>query len=144
MIIQQVDVEKIRPLRSLVLRPGQPIDSTNYEKDNEILTLHYANIINKKVCSIATFYPEPMIELNAFYAYRLRGMATHPNYVRKGLARSLMNKAIYDIKNLGGDLIWCKARLVAIDFYQSIGFLKIGPIYEIEGIGPHYTMYKYL
>ena len=49
MIIQQVDVEKIRPLRSLVLRPGQPIDSTNYEKDNEILTLHYANIINKKV-----------------------------------------------------------------------------------------------
>ena len=129
MIIQQVDVEKIRPLRSLVLRPGQPIDSTNYEKDNEILTLHYANIINKKVCSIATFYPEPMIELNAFYAYRLRGMATHP---------------IYDIKNLGGDLIWCRARLVAIDFYQSIGFLKIGPIYEIEGIGPHYTMYKYL
>ena len=82
MIIQQVDVEKIRPLRSLVLRPGQPIDSTN--------------------------------------------------------------KAIYDIKNLGGDLIWCRARLVAIDFYQSIGFLKIGPIYEIEGIGPHYTMYKYL
>ena len=144
MTIKQVDVEEIRSLRSLVLRPGQPKDSTNYEKDNEIPTLHYANIINKKVCSIATFYPEPMLELKAFNAYRLRGMATHPNYVRRGLARSLMLKAICDIKNLGGDLIWCKARLVAIDFYQSIGFLKIGPIYEIDGIGSHYTMYKYL
>ena len=65
-------------------------------------------------------------------------------YMRKGLARSLMLKAIQDIQNLGGDLIWCKARLVAIDFYRSLGFLKIGPIYEIDGIGPHYTMYKKL
>ncbi len=144
MNIQLVDVEKIRPLRSLVLRPGQPLDSTNYERDNETLTLHYANIINKEVFSIATFYPEPMVEVKALNAYRLRGMATHPNYVRKGLARTLMLKAIQDIKNLGGDLIWCKARLVAIDFYISLEFLKIGPIYEIEGIGPHYTMYKYL
>ena len=144
MTIKLVDVEKIRALRSLVLRPGQPLDSTNYERDNEKLTLHYANITNKEVLSIATFYPESMIEVKALNAYRLRGMATHPNYMRKGLARSLMLKAIQDIQNLGGDLIWCKARLVAIDFYRSIGFLKIGPIYEIEGIGPHYTMYKKL
>ena len=144
MNIKLVDVEKIRHLRSLVLRPGQPLDSTNYERDNEKLTLHYANITNKEVLSIATFYPESMIEVKALNAYRLRGMATHPNYMRKGLARSLMLKAIQDIQNLGGDLIWCKARLVAIDFYRSVGFLKIGPIYEIEGIGPHYTMYKKL
>ena len=39
MTIKLVDVEKIRPLRSLVLRPGQPLDSTNYERDNEKLTL---------------------------------------------------------------------------------------------------------
>lgn len=144
MTIQQVDIEIIRPLRGLVLRPGLPIEFTNYERDKELQTIHYANIVNQKICSIATFYPEPMLEVEALAAYRLRGMATHPNYRRQGLARSIMLQAIADIQKLGGDLLWCKARLVAIDFYESLGFMKVGPIYEIKGIGPHYNMYKNL
>ena len=144
MTIQQVDLEIVRPLRSLVLRPGQPIESTYYDRDKEFQTLHYANIINQKVCSIATFYPEPLLEVEASVAYRLRGMATHPDYRRQGLARSMMLQAMTDIQKLGCDVLWCKARLVAIDFYESLGFIKVGPIYEIEGIGPHYTMYKHL
>lgn len=144
MSIQQVNVEIIRPLRSIVLRPGQPIESTDYERDNELQTLHYANIVNQKVCSIATFYPEPMLESEVLVAYRLRGMATHPNYRRHGLARAIMLQAMADIQKLGCDLLWCKARLVAIDFYKSLGFTKVGSIYEIEGIGPHYNMYKHL
>lgn len=144
MTIQQVDIEIIRPLRGLVLRPGLPIEFTDYERDKELQTIHYANIVNQKICSIATFYPEPMLEVEALAAYRLRGMATHPNYRRQGLARSIMLQAIADIQKLGGDLLWCKARLVAIDFYESLGFMKVGPIYEIKGIGPHYNMYKNL
>lgn len=144
MNIQQVDVEIIRPLRSLVLRPGQPIESTDYDRDMETQTLHYANIVNQKICSIATFYPESMLKFESLLAYRLRGMATHPNYRRQGLASSMMLQAMTDIQNLGCDLLWCKARLVAIDFYESLDFIKLGPIYEIEGIGLHYTMYKYL
>ena len=144
MTIQQVDVKIIRPLRSIVLRPGQPIESTDYERDNELQTLHYANIVNQKVYSIATFYPEPMLEVEALVAYRLRGMATHPNYRRHGLARAIMLQAMADIQKLGCDLLWCKARLVAIELYESLGFTKVGSIYEIEGIGPHYNMYKHL
>lgn len=144
MTIQQVEVEKIRPLRHLVLRPGQPIESTDYDRDKEYQTLHYANLLDKSVLCIATFYPESMLEIKSSNAYRLRGMATHPNYRRQGLARELMIKAMKDIKLATGDLIWCKARLVAIEFYESLGFVKIGPIYEIEGIGPHFTMYKIL
>ena len=55
-----------------------------------------------------------------------------------------MLQAMADIQKLGCDLLWCKARLVAIDFYESLGVIKNGPIYEIEGIGPHFTMYKHL
>ena len=124
MTIQQVDVEIIRPLRSLVLRPGQPIESTDYDRDMEPQTLHYANIVNQKICSIATFYPESMLEFEALLAYRLRGMATHPNYRRQGLASSMMLQAMADIQNLGCDLLWCKARLIAIDFYESLGLYK--------------------
>ena len=69
-------------------------------------------------------------------------MATHPEYRRQGLARGIMCKVKRDLKYINVDLIWCRARIVAVEFYQSLGFVKIGPIYEIEEIGPHYTMYK--
>ena len=142
MTIEQVDVEKIRPLRSLVLRPGQPIESTDYDRDKDQHTLHYAVVKESEIISIATFYPEPMVEIQAVKAYRLRGMATHPSFRRQGLASAMMIQAMADIQQLQGDLIWCKARLVAIEFYESLGFVKIGPIYDKEGIGPHFTMYK--
>ena len=142
MIIQQTDVEQLRSLRSLVLRPGQPIEKTNYERDNEKSTLHYAAKIDGAVLSIATIYPEEFSEVKSGLSYRLRGMATHPEYRRQGLARGIMCKVKRDLKYINVDLIWCRARIVAVEFYQSLGFVKIGPIYEIEEIGPHYTMYK--
>tara|TARA_B100000900_G_C20388269_1_gene637503 strand:- start:204 stop:641 length:438 start_codon:yes stop_codon:yes gene_type:complete len=142
MTIQQVDVEIIRSLRSLVLRPGQPIKSTDYDKDKETTTLHYAALKDGTALCIATFYPELIEDISSIRAYRLRGMATHPDYRRHGLASDLMHKAMTDLVGLGCDLLWCKARLVAIEFYESLGFVKIGPMYDIEGIGPHFTMYK--
>ena len=77
-------------------------------------------------------------------AYRLRGMATHPNFRRKGLGKDLMQSAFTHLLQQQADLLWCKARLVAIPFYRSLGFQIIGEQYDIEGIGPHYTMYKLL
>jgi len=142
MTINQVEVEKIRPLRHLVLRPGQPIESTDYNRDKDNTTLHYAVLKDGTALCIATFYPEPMEDVTSVRAFRLRGMATHPDFRRLGLASDLMHKAITALRDESCDLIWCKARLVAIDFYKSLGFVKIGPMYEIDGIGPHFTMYK--
>jgi len=39
-------------------------------------------------------------------------------------------------------MVWCNARLVAVEFYKSIGFKIIGDLFDIQGIGPHYYMYK--
>lgn len=142
MTVQQVEVEIIRPLRSLVLRPGQPIESTNYDRDNDENTLHFAVLKEAVALCIATFYPEQMEEISSIRAYRLRGMATHPDYRRLGLASDLMHIAMIGLRDQGCDLLWCKARLVAIEFYESLGFVKIGPMYEIDGIGSHFTMYK--
>ena len=142
MTTQQVDVELIRPLRSLILRPGQPVESTDYDKDKDNTTLHYAVLKNGTALCIATFYPEPMEDVSSTRAYRLRGMATYPDFRRLGLASNLMHKAMTDLRHEGCDLLWCKARLVAIEFYESLGFMKIGPMYEIEGIGSHFIMYK--
>jgi len=82
--------------------------------------------------------------INAQNPYRLRGMATHPNFRRQGFASELMNTAFEYLTKLECDILWCKARVVALDYYEFMGFNKIGDVFEIEGIGPHYFMYKAL
>ena len=53
-----------------------------------------------------------------------------------------MRESFKELKEKESDLLWCNARLIAVDFYESLGFKIIGEIFDIEGIGPHYYMYK--
>jgi predicted GNAT family N-acyltransferase len=144
MIIRRVKVSEIYSLRNLVLRPGKPVESTYYDRDHEDVTLHFAGFLRKEVICIATFYPEIMTGFHIHNPYRLRGMATDPNYRRKGYAKKLMEYATTVLKSQHADLIWCKARNVAIPFYQNLGYQILGETYNIDGIGMHYNMYKIL
>ena len=139
-----IDVKKIRPLRNLVLRPNLPIETIFYDLDFHIDTIHLAFINNNRVVSIGTFYPENDLELKSKNGFRLRGMATHPDFIRNSYASKLMNESIKLLQDKKCDVIWCNARLIAIDFYKSLGFLTIGPEFNIKDIGPHYKMYKKL
>lgn len=139
-----VSASELYTLRNLVLRPGKPLHTTFYDKDHDVSTFHLAISIESKVQCIATFYPEKLEGVYSRKAYRLRGMATHPNFRRKGLGKDLMQSAFSLLLQQQSDLLWCKARLVAIPFYRSLGFQIIGEQFDIEGIGPHYTMYKLL
>ena len=139
-----VSASELYALRNLVLRPGKPLYTTFYDKDHDVGTFHLAISIESKVQCIATFYPEKMEWVYSRKAYRLRGMATHPDFRRKGLGKDLMKSAFTHLIQQQADLLWCKARLVAIPFYRSLGFQIIGEQYDIEEIGSHYTMYKLL
>lgn len=140
--IINIDAEKIRPLRHSELRKGKDFCLTSYLKDHEKETFHMACIVEDKVVSCATFYPETSKNVQSDNAYRLRGMATDSNFQRKGYASELMNKSFVQLKKKACDMLWCNARLVAVDFYKSVGFKIAGELFNIEGIGPHYYMYK--
>ena len=139
-----VSASELYTLRNLVLRPGKPLNTTFYDKDHDIDTFHMAISIKSIPKCIATFYPEKMEEVYSRKAYRLRGMATHPHFRRKGFGKNLMQSAFIHLRQQNADLLWCKARLLAVPFYSSLGFQIIGQEYDIEGIGPHYNMYKLL
>ena len=140
--IAKVDAEKVRPLRHSELRKGQDFSTTSYLKDYELDTFHMAYISNEKIVTCATFYPEKSTKIKSENAYRLRGMATDSNFQRKGYASDLMEESFKKLKNRDCDMVWCNARLVAVNFYKSVGFKITGKIFDIEGIGPHYYMYK--
>ena len=140
--INKVYAEKIRPLRHSELRKGQDFSTTSYLEDYEVDTFHMACIVDEKIVTCASFYPEKSIKIISDNAYRLRGMATASNFQRKGYATDLMSESFKELKNRNCDVVWCNARLVAVDFYKSAGFNIIGEIFDIEAIGPHYYMYK--
>ena len=142
MDIKVVSAKDIRPLRNLVLRPNLPIETTYYDLDNDIETFHLASIMDNTIISIGTFYPENDIELQTKNGYRLRGMATHPKFRRKSAATKLMKESFVLLKKKKCDILWCNARLVAVEFYKSLGFKITRKIFDIPSIGPHYKMYK--
>jgi ribosomal protein S18 acetylase RimI-like enzyme len=94
--------------------------------------------------SIGTFYPQNDIELKSKNGFRLRGMATHPDFRRNSYASKLMLESFRLLQNKKCDIIWCNARLIAIDFYRLLGFTTIGNEFNIKDIGPHYKMFKKL
>ena len=69
-------------------------------------------------------------------------MATHPKFRRKSAATKLMEESFVLLKEKKCDILWCNARLVAVEFYKSLGFKIIGEIFDIPSIGPHYKMYR--
>ena len=140
--ITKVDAGKIRPLRHSELRKGQDFSTTSLLKDYEEGTFHMACIVDENIVTCATFYPEKFIKIKSDNTYRLRGMATDSNFQRKGYATDLMRESFKELKNRGCDMVWCNARLGAVDFYKSVGFTIIGELFDIEAIGPHYYMYK--
>ena len=140
--ITKVDAEKVRTLRHSELRKGQDFSTTSYLKDYEEDTFHIACIVDKKIVTCGTFYPEQSSKIKSDNTYRLRGMATDSSFQRKGYATDLMSESFKELKNRDCNMVWCHARLVAIDFYKSAGFKITGEIFDIAEIGPHYYMYK--
>ena len=76
--------------------------------------------------------------------WRLRGMAAAFEHQGQGLGSALLSTGIKKIRQLNGDVLWCNARESAIQFYQKHGFELEGAIFDIDGIGPHCIMYRYL
>lgn len=52
----------------------------------------------------------------------IRHVATHPDHLRKGLARNIMEHCFLEAKAAGVKRFSCYSSLAAITFYESVGF----------------------
>lgn len=132
-------------LRSRVLRPGQPLTACRYAEDKLNSTFHLgikdgATVIcnGTFILNSCHFFPD---ELSA---YRLRGMATDPNYRGLQLGSKLIQAAENILQKRNCNLLWFNARESAFAFYEKNSFSSIGEIFDIPTIGPHKVMYKWL
>lgn len=144
-MIRIISAQETLPLRSLVLRDGLPYAACMFDHDSLDTTIHLGNFTpdGELVC-ILTLMKDNHGKLPKD-AYRLRGMATHPDHMRQGYASQLLEAAIDYVKTqLQVDYMWFNARTIAFPFYLAMGFEFMSDEFDIPGIGAHKEMFKLL
>lgn len=148
LLTRTVDLKVVLPLRAAALRPGcEPQDCTQ-ETDAE--AIHLATYFGDEVVAIASVFEQPVPPFVADdvpagpAAWRLRGMAAHPDHRNRGAGAAALKAVINHVSSQDGDVLWCNARSSALSFYREHGFTSVGEEFTIEGIGPHYVMYLLL
>ena len=131
-------------LRHKLLRPHGTIEECCFEGDDDDQTFHLGAFIEGRLVSVSSFYFERHPDIDAVYQFRLRGMATHPDYQMKGFSSSLLKTGFPIIKQNLCSIAWCNARESAVGFYEKVGFKIQGKKFDIPNIGLHYLMVKNL
>lgn len=132
-------------LRHNVLWPHLPSPEVcTIDIDNRKDAFHVGVFDEERLISIGSFFAmsSPRLEMNL--QYRLRAMATDPSYRRMRAGEKLIEFAIDKLRSEGVQVLWCDARLIAVPFYESLGFSKLPDVYEVPLIGPHHFMWKEL
>ena len=143
--IVRVSAAQARPLRSVVLRPGVPVEKLVYDGDDSPGALHVAARDEAgQIRGIASLCLEAAPGRPGVVAWRLRGMATAPELRGAGIGRRLLQACFRHVQDEGGGLLWCNARVAALGFYERLGLEREGELFDIPGIGPHYVMTAWL
>ena len=144
MKILRISTVDTYPIRNFILRPHKPIKECQFEGDDHELTFHLGGFEQGKLVSIASFYYQKNPQLPQEHQFRLRGMATLPEFQGKGFSKGLLKIAFPMIKKSFCETVWCNARQVAYGFYKKVGFDFTGKEFVIPDIGPHTLMTKEL
>jgi GNAT superfamily N-acetyltransferase len=139
-IVRRTAADEIIDLRHRVLRASLPRHEAIFPGDELSTSIHFAAFANgdPAVLGCATFH------LNTWEnqpAFQLRGMATDPAWVGKGIGTAVLSFAIESIHSASPiRLFWCNARLIALPFYEKLGWRIASERFEIPTAGPHHRM----
>lgn len=140
MSIVFISSDETLALRSLQLREGLSEEECRFDSDFIPGVFHLGfKADNNDVICVLSCLPNNKPDLQG-RGFQLRGMATHPDFLGKGIGRELVYFCIQYLKVLGIEYLWCNARQIAYPFYEKLGFKFLTEEFEIQGIGPHREM----
>ncbi|MFQ5607974.1 MAG: GNAT family N-acetyltransferase [Candidatus Zixiibacteriota bacterium] len=142
--IKDIPASETRPLRRAILRPHQRPEDLVYTADDDPRSFHLGAFDSEKLISVASFLFDSHPEFSEEPQFRIRGMATLPDWRGQGIGMKLLESALRRIRSEGAVLVWCNARETAFGFYEKAGFEYFGEMFEPPGIGPHKVMWKRL
>jgi len=141
-IVKRIEAWQTRSLRHTVLWPHiEKVEDCNIDIDQREDGIHLGAFDGERIVSIASFFEMRSDKIEHGKQYRLRAMATDPEYRRTGAGKRIIEEGINQLREREVDVLWCNARKVALNFYLKLGFDVIDEWYDIPLIGPHKFMY---
>ncbi|MFA5300694.1 MAG: GNAT family N-acetyltransferase [Lutibacter sp.] len=140
--IRNISAQDTFPIRLEVLRKNIPLPyefNGDFDKD----TIHLGAFKNGKLIAVSSYMNASNHNFKG-NQYQLRGMATLTEYQGFGAGKLMLEKIFLILIEKKIDVLWCNARLVAVDFYKKQGFQTFGERFKISYIGEHYVMFKKL
>lgn len=142
MEVKVIQANETYDLRHRVLWPHiLNVQECVIDIDHRPDAIHLGTFDENRLVAIGSLFEFETHKISHPRKYRLRAMATDPDYRGRHTGEMLVKKAIEILKSKNVDVLWCDARLKAVGFYEKIGFKMIDEIYEVPKIGPHKFMY---
>ena len=124
-------------LRDEVLRQPLGLRLTEADTAHDISATHLGAFIEDVLVGCVS------LRVTGQRVMKLRQMAVLDTYQRQGIGRTLMEYADIVARAEGMDMIETQARLSAAGFYEGLGYVKQGDVFEEVTI-PHIAMTKAL
>jgi GNAT superfamily N-acetyltransferase len=127
--IVEITAADTHDLRRRVLREGTRSDVLVWDGDDEPTTFHLGARAAGELVAISTWLLRRYPDRPAEDAFQLRGMATDPAQRGTGIGSRLLLDGLDRCAGHGATLVWARARLTALTFYEGHGFEPVGPEY---------------
>ena len=153
---QMLQPEEIQQLRKEVLWPHKTFENCILDTDRLPNTFHFGVKIDGLAVATVTFQKENTDKLKQDSSkgvsqgalqekqYRLRAMAVREGYRGQGFGDAIVEAGFNYLRELGVEVVWCDARVAALNFYRRLQFEELEEEYEIPIIGLHRFMWKVL
>ena len=142
--IQKIASTETYPVRHIVLRAGKPIESCQFQGDELETTNHFGYYINNQIIGVISIFEINNKQFLVQKSFQIRGMAVLPSFQKQGIGEALVKESEKFCTTQKANLIWFNARTTAVGFYQKMGYEIVGSAFEINEVGPHFLMFKYL
>jgi ribosomal protein S18 acetylase RimI-like enzyme len=140
----QFQPEEIQQLRNEVLWPHKTFEQCILDTDRLPSTFHFGVQVDGITVACVTLQQENSSKLPQEKQYRLRAMAVREGYRGQGFGDAIVDAGLNHLRELGVEVVWCDARVAALNFYRRLQFEELEEEYEIPIIGLHRFMWKVL
>ena len=142
--IKSISALETHTVRHPVLRPGLPRKTCEFDGDESESTLHLGAFYDEKMVGVLTLMYNPDYATAQVPNVQLRGMGVLRAQRGQGIGAALVQAAEKQVQEKKIGLIWMNARLIAVPFYQKMGYSVNGAEFDIPVAGPHHYMTKYI
>lgn len=142
--IREARLPSVVLARHHILRPHQTPEETISRADLHPDAIHLGAFSDGSLIGVVSAGPEPFPHEEVTHCWRLRGFAVYPNYRGRGVGIALLERLNSLLRARECSFVWAFGRVSALRVYSRAGFRTYGKVFDVDRVGPHYTIVSQL